>query len=124
MNIIITVIKSLILCLVVALGVGFYTLIERKVLRYIQLRKGPNKVGIGGLPQPLADAAKLFVKENPQINMSNKFLYMIRPVGAMVIILSLWSLYCSSYGVVYISLGIIFFLCVSRLNVYSVLLSG
>jgi len=117
-------VKALIMALAVALGVGFYTLLERKVLSYIQTRKGPNKVGLAGVPQPLSDAAKLFIKENIQINASNKLIFVLSPVIAVAIMLSLWSVYPSGYGQRKFPLGVLFFLCVSRLNVYTVLLSG
>lgn len=77
--------KSLIIFLFLALGVGFYTLMERKVLGYIQVRKGPNKVGIVGLPQPLSDALKLFLKETSNISLSNKLVYVFSPVFAVVV---------------------------------------
>jgi len=117
-------VKGVVLFLCVALRVGFYTLVERKVLAYIQIRKGPNKVGYVGLPQPLSDALKLFMKESSEVVWSNKFIYLFSPFLSLVIMLVLWFLYISDYGLGYFKLGLLFFLCVSRLNVYTILLSG
>lgn len=116
--------KALVLFLCIALGVGFYTLLERKVLAYIQLRKGPNKVGYFGIPQPLADAVKLFTKEVVFVSFSNKFFYVFSPVVSVIIMLTLWGLYFSEFGVGVFKLGVLFFLCVSSVNVYTVLFSG
>ncbi len=54
---------NLIVILRIILRIAFFTLLERKMLAYIQLRKGPNKVIIIGAPQPIADAIKLLIKE-------------------------------------------------------------
>lgn len=119
-----TILKAGLIFVILALGVGFYTLIERKVLSYIQLRKGPNKVGLRGLPQPLADAAKLFTKESILVKLSNKPTFIGAPLTAILIIFILWNIYASAYGIRTFKLRILFFLAISRINVYAVLFSG
>lgn len=110
------------LCLLVA--VAFYTLLERKVLGYIQLRKGPNKVGIAGLPQPLADAVKLFVKEQNKPSLMNKWPFLFAPVFSLILALGLWVLYPSSSFYFFFSYGILFFIAISSLTVYGTLVAG
>jgi NADH-ubiquinone oxidoreductase chain 1 len=71
---------STLLSLALALiAIAFYTLIERKFLGYHQLRKGPNKPRIAGLPQPFADAIKLFLKEQAKPTMSNSKIFLMAP---------------------------------------------
>lgn len=83
---ILTPIISIILSYLIALlAIAFYTLIERKFLGYFQLRKGPNKPRILGIPQPFADAIKLFVKEQAKPTISNSMLFLAAPALRLVL---------------------------------------
>nr|AXA45249.1 NADH dehydrogenase subunit 1 [Lucerapex sp. MNHN IM 2013-19988] len=119
-----SIVCSLFSYICILLAVAFFTLLERKGLSYIQLRKGPNKVGLMGLPQPIADAAKLLTKEIAKPTMANYSPYFVAPVFSFILALLLWQLYPSLYSASYFKWGILFFLCVSSMNVYGTLLAG
>lgn len=82
-------INTLLLILPVLLAIAFLTLVERKILGYIQLRKGPNVVGPYGLLQPFADAIKLFIKEPLRPLTSSSLLFIIAPTLALTLALSI-----------------------------------
>jgi len=81
-------------------------------------------VGVIGLPQPLADAAKLLTKEIRKPRMVNQLPYYAAPILRLILALILWQLLPRNSATFLLKIGLLFFLCVSRINVYGTLLAG
>nr|AWV83236.1 NADH dehydrogenase subunit 1 [Graptopsaltria bimaculata] len=110
--------------LFILIGVAFLTLMERSVLSYIQIRKGPNKVGMMGMLQPISDAIKLFFKEHIIPKMSNYIIYMMMPIMGLFNSLLIWSMYPFMINCISFNFGLLFFFCCSSMSVYSIMMTG
>lgn len=108
----------------VLIGVAILTLLERKVIGYMQFRKGPNLVGPLGVLQPIADGIKLFIKENFSSSVSTSLMFFAAPVRFFLLAIILWGALPVNFSGIYLELSLLFILSISSLSAYSVLVAG
>ena len=107
-------------------AVAYMTYVDRKVWAAIQLRRGPNVVGLFGLGQPFADGLKLFLKETILPSSANRILFIIAPMITFVTALVAWAVVPFGDGMVIadINVGILYLFAISSLGVYGVIIAG
>ncbi len=120
------IVKILVIVLPLFAAVAYLTLAERKVIGYIQNRIGPNRVGIMGIGQPIADAIKLLFKEIIIPAQSNRYLFIIAPILTIASSLCAWAVIPFSQGMMLanVNAGVLFLFSMTSLGVYGVLISG
>lgn len=121
-----SILKFLVIVVPLLISVAYVTLAERKVLAAMQLRVGPNVVGIFGILQPLADGVKLFSKEFILPSHANLGLFVISAILGFTLSLLSWAVipFSETSVLADLSLGLLYIFTISSLGVYSVLLSG
>lgn len=119
-------IKIITLLVPLLLSVAYLTYAERKIIGAMQLRKGPNVVGIFGLLQPIADAVKLIFKEPIIPSGSDKFLFMLAPIITFVLAMIGWAVIpvSENFVIADINVGVLYLLAISSLGVYGVIIAG
>ncbi len=120
------VIKIICILIPLLIGVAWLTYFERKVIGYIQCRIGPNRVGIAGLLQPIADAVKLLFKEIIIPTKANRYLFVIAPMLSIAPALAVWAVIPFADGLVLsnINAGVLYVFAISSIGVYGVLIAG
>jgi NADH-quinone oxidoreductase subunit H len=118
--------KIIVIVVALLLSVAYLTFLERKVIGFMQLRIGPNRVGPYGLLQPIADVVKLLLKEIIFPTASNRFLFVIAPIISLATALAGWAVipFGKEAVLANINAGVLYSLAMSSLGVYGVLIAG
>lgn len=119
-------IKIIIIVVPLLIAVAYVTLAERKIMGSMQLRKGPNVVGVFGLIQPLADGLKLFSKETILPTHSNIMIFILGPILSLMLALISWGVipYSETAVLSDINVSVLYLFAVSSISVYAILMSG
>lgn len=118
--------KAMAVIVPLLLAVAYLTYAERKVIGYMQIRLGPNRVGPAGLLQPIADAVKLLMKEVIIPSKSNVYLFIVAPILAIAPAIAVWAVIPFSDGVVVadINAGLLYILAIASIGVYGLVVAG
>jgi NADH-quinone oxidoreductase subunit H len=121
-----TLIKIFALIVPLMLGVAYLTYAERKVIGWMQVRIGPNRVGFQGLLQPIADGLKLLMKEIIIPSGANKGLFILGPILAIAPALAAWAVipFTDTLVLANINAGLLYVMAITSMGVYGVIIAG